>query len=239
MYRASRLKRQIFCYWAECPVRISAKHQPHSETAPKILITFRQFIETVSTWPITLAALSKAWTLFERWDCSWNPNQGMDISVRLFCACLILCVGSGLATDWSPSKESYRLLIGLRNWRSDQGPIKGCRTVDIPEWNSVFRKLTARALGDQNANVDFVESSFIGLRDFIFLRYYATTDILPSSFRFRFWDKQSVSIVHESAFVTSSYRFLMKYSCFFINLLYTGVIICFFFLPALFLIPWF
>jgi hypothetical protein len=27
-----------------------------------------------------------------------NPTQGMDVCVRLFCVCVVLCVGSGLAT---------------------------------------------------------------------------------------------------------------------------------------------
>jgi hypothetical protein len=28
----------------------------------------------------------------------------MDICVRLFCVCVVLCVGSGLATGWSPAQ---------------------------------------------------------------------------------------------------------------------------------------
>jgi hypothetical protein len=27
-----------------------------------------------------------------------NPIQGMDVCVRLFCVCVVVCVGSGLAT---------------------------------------------------------------------------------------------------------------------------------------------
>jgi hypothetical protein len=27
-----------------------------------------------------------------------NPAQGMDVGVRLFCVCVVVCVGSGLAT---------------------------------------------------------------------------------------------------------------------------------------------
>jgi hypothetical protein len=30
-----------------------------------------------------------------------NPTQGMDVCVRLFCVCAVLCAGSGLATGWS------------------------------------------------------------------------------------------------------------------------------------------
>jgi hypothetical protein len=28
-----------------------------------------------------------------------NPTRGMDVCVRLFCVCVVLCVGSGLAKD--------------------------------------------------------------------------------------------------------------------------------------------
>jgi hypothetical protein len=31
-----------------------------------------------------------------------NPTGGMDVCVRLFCVCVVLCVGSGFATGWSP-----------------------------------------------------------------------------------------------------------------------------------------
>jgi hypothetical protein len=34
-----------------------------------------------------------------------NPTQSMDVSVRLFCVCVVLCVGSGIATGWSPIKR--------------------------------------------------------------------------------------------------------------------------------------
>jgi hypothetical protein len=31
-----------------------------------------------------------------------NPTRSMDVCVRLFCVCVLLCVRSGLATGWSP-----------------------------------------------------------------------------------------------------------------------------------------
>jgi hypothetical protein len=30
-----------------------------------------------------------------------NPTQGIDVCVRLFCVCVVLCVGSGLTTGSS------------------------------------------------------------------------------------------------------------------------------------------
>jgi hypothetical protein len=47
---------------------------------------------------------------------------GSWVRVRLFCVCVVLCVGCRLATGWSPYKESYRLCVRLRNWKYGQGP---------------------------------------------------------------------------------------------------------------------
>jgi hypothetical protein len=47
--------------------------------------------------PITVAARSKIWTVFARSNAGIvgsNPTQAMDV-------CVVLCVGSGLATGWS------------------------------------------------------------------------------------------------------------------------------------------
>jgi hypothetical protein len=51
-----------------------------------------------------------------------------EVSVYSFCV-YVVYVGIGLATAWSPSKESYRLCIELRNWKSDHGP-KGCSAIE-------------------------------------------------------------------------------------------------------------
>jgi hypothetical protein len=45
-----------------------------------------------------------------------------------------------------------------------------------------------RRLKGQTQNVDFVETDFTRLRDFITLLYYTTTNILSSNMRFRFRD---------------------------------------------------
>jgi hypothetical protein len=55
--------------------------------------------------PITVAAPSMAWTVFASLYTEIvgsNPTQGMDIYVRLFGVCVVVCVGSGLAAGWSP-----------------------------------------------------------------------------------------------------------------------------------------
>jgi hypothetical protein len=50
---------------------------------------------------ITVAARSTTWTVFTHSKTaimSLNPIQGMDVSVRLFWVCVVLCVSSSLAT---------------------------------------------------------------------------------------------------------------------------------------------
>jgi hypothetical protein len=54
--------------------------------------------------PITVAARSKAGIVFARSNAGIvgsNPTQGLDVCVRLFCICVVLCVGSGLEMGWS------------------------------------------------------------------------------------------------------------------------------------------
>jgi hypothetical protein len=53
----------------------------------------------------------------KRWDRGFESHSRHGcLCVRLFCVCVVLCAGSGLATGWSPV----------------QGPTKGCRAID--EW---------------------------------------------------------------------------------------------------------
>jgi hypothetical protein len=71
----------------------------------------------IAFWPITMAARSKAWTVFVRSNTTIvgsNPTQGMDICVRLCCVCVVLCGGSGLATDWSPVRGVLLTVYGSK-----------------------------------------------------------------------------------------------------------------------------
>jgi hypothetical protein len=56
--------------------------------------------------PITVAARSDTYmNYFARSNTEIvdsNPTQDMDVSVRLFCVCVVLRVGSGLTTGRSP-----------------------------------------------------------------------------------------------------------------------------------------
>jgi hypothetical protein len=70
---------------------------------------------SISFMPVTVAARWKARTVFVR--VGSNPTQGMDVCVRLFCVCVVLCVGSGLATGWSLVQGVRPTVYGLRNWK--------------------------------------------------------------------------------------------------------------------------
>jgi hypothetical protein len=65
----------------------------------------------------------------------WIPLKGWIFYARLFCVCFVLCVGRGLATDWSPVQTVYRLCIGLNNWKSGQDPTKGCKSRNV--WHGI------------------------------------------------------------------------------------------------------
>jgi hypothetical protein len=83
--------------------------------------------------PSTVAARSKAWTVFARSNTGIvgsNPTRGMDVCVRSFCVCVVLCVGWGLATRWSSVQGVPPTMYRLRNWKSGQGT-KGCRAMYI------------------------------------------------------------------------------------------------------------
>jgi hypothetical protein len=86
--------------------------------------------------PVTVAARSTAWTVFARSDASRSrlPNGLMhelsslartlwsrvriplrawmfSVYMCLFCVCVVVCLGRGLATSWSLAQESYQLWI--------------------------------------------------------------------------------------------------------------------------------
>jgi hypothetical protein len=84
-------------------------------------------------WPITVAAQAKAWTVFARSSTGImgsNPTQGMNVCVRLFCVCVALCVGRGVATGWFPVQgvlpTVYRIKKLKKPSRSNK---KDCRVI--------------------------------------------------------------------------------------------------------------
>jgi hypothetical protein len=83
------------------------------------------------------AALSKAWTVVGHSNSGIvgsNPTWGMDVCVRLFYVCAVLCEGKGLATAWSPSKVSYKLCKKIKKLKKRPRPNKGPQTDNLACW---------------------------------------------------------------------------------------------------------
>jgi hypothetical protein len=81
---------------------------------------------TVWYMPDTTVAWSKVCTVFARSEAGIvgsNPTQGMHVCVRLFCVCIVLCVGSGLAMGWAPVPGVLPTANKwLQNWITGLGP---------------------------------------------------------------------------------------------------------------------
>jgi hypothetical protein len=86
------------------------------------------------TLTLTVTERSKTWTVVARSNAGIvgsNPTQGMDICVGLFCVCVVLCVGSGLVTGWSPVQEVLPTVYRNKK-RKKAGKVqqKYCRSID-------------------------------------------------------------------------------------------------------------
>jgi hypothetical protein len=78
--------------------------------------------------PIWVAARSKAWTVFAHSNtgvAGSNPNRGVDVCLRLFGVCVVLCVGSGLATGWSLVQGVLPSVCKITKLKKRPGPNKG------------------------------------------------------------------------------------------------------------------
>jgi hypothetical protein len=97
--------------------------------AIKLEICSSVFEAVVKILPVKVGERSKAWTVFGRSNtgiAGSNPTWGMNICVHLLYVCAVLCVQIAALRRADPlSKESCLLCIGLRNWKSSQGPTKG------------------------------------------------------------------------------------------------------------------
>jgi hypothetical protein len=77
--------------------------------------------------PIAVAARSKAWTVFSRLNAGIvgsNPTRGMDVCMRLFCVCVVLYVGSGLATGWFPVQGVLLTVYRIKKLKKRPRPNK-------------------------------------------------------------------------------------------------------------------
>jgi hypothetical protein len=87
--------------------------QTNKETKKKQILWFKN-------GRLTVAEQSKACTVFvrsEAWIVGSNPTQDMDVwCMRLFCVCVVLCLGRGLATSWSPVQGVLPSVKWWWNW---------------------------------------------------------------------------------------------------------------------------
>jgi hypothetical protein len=54
-----------------------------------------------------------------------NPTRGMDVCVRLFCVCAVLCACSGLATGCSPVQGVLPIVYRITKLKKRPGPNTG------------------------------------------------------------------------------------------------------------------
>jgi hypothetical protein len=94
------------------------------------------FEGSIIIWrPITVATRYKAWTVFARSNTviiGSDPAQNMHVCIVCIYSVFVLSCVQVATLRWAdpPSKESYRL-SKKSNWKSSQGPTKGCRAIDI------------------------------------------------------------------------------------------------------------
>jgi hypothetical protein len=113
--------------WAPVPVwTLWRRGAPPLTLGPEPRFSDRRAhsLVTKSELPSTLIKL-QARTVFARSNIGIvgsNPTRGMDVCVRLFCVCVVLCVGSGLATGWSHIQGVLPSVYILRNWKRSRRP---------------------------------------------------------------------------------------------------------------------
>jgi hypothetical protein len=120
-----------------------------------------------------LAAWFEAWTAFAR----SSKDRGFESHWRHGCLCALVCVcvvlyeGSGLARAHPPSKESYRLYIGLeklkRRTRSNKRDIEPNkeRIYEIPALLSKNKQLfpSACSSGNYKPSLQSLATYFLSL----------------------------------------------------------------------------
>jgi hypothetical protein len=96
---------QVAALWrADLPSKDSCRLYKKNETEEEARAQQRAVEPLMTEWicfnePMTLAARSKAWTVFSPWNtgiAGSNPTWSMDVCVRLFYVCAVLCADSGL-----------------------------------------------------------------------------------------------------------------------------------------------
>jgi hypothetical protein len=98
-------------------------------TCPDNLIVL-DLVTLIIFWPITVAARSKAWTVFARSNAGIvgsNPAQVINVCIVCvyFVFFVVLCVGRGLAKGWSPVQGVLPTVYGFTKLKKGPRPNKG------------------------------------------------------------------------------------------------------------------
>jgi hypothetical protein len=117
----------------------------------------------INQTPITVAARSKAWTVFARSNTGIvgsNLTSGMDVYVRLFCVCVVLCIGRGLTTGCSPVQGVLLTVYRIKKLKRCQGPAKAYRGIErkitryfLAARTSVFPYNTLCTIKNEGGNI--------------------------------------------------------------------------------------
>jgi hypothetical protein len=91
-------------------------------------ISCRMKLFQENTEQITVAALSKAWTVFagsKTGIIGSNPTRGMDVCMGSFCVYFVLRVGRGLVSSWYRVRGFLPTVCRIKNLKTWQKPNKG------------------------------------------------------------------------------------------------------------------
>jgi hypothetical protein len=116
--------------------------------------------------PTTVAARSKAWTMFaclNSGDAGSNPTEVMDVCVRLFCVCVVICVDSGFVTGWSPVQGVLPTVYRIK--KLNKRPRSNKRTVEpyVDRWYIVVEEWGGQEFWMTHSSMTLIQS-FLELR---------------------------------------------------------------------------
>jgi hypothetical protein len=119
------------------------------------LLEYMLYIVYILIWidykyssPITVVMRSKEWTVYHRLNTGIvgsNPTRDMDICVRLFCVCVVLCVGRGLVRGWFPVQGVLPTVYKIRKLKNGQGHTKGSGVL-MNEWMKWMNKYSLQLI---------------------------------------------------------------------------------------------
>jgi hypothetical protein len=75
-----------------------------------------------------------------------NPTGGMNVCVPLFCVRVVMCVGSCLATGWSPVQGNLPTAYRFRKMKERPGPNKRAVEPNIKVWYLVTKAILLNSL---------------------------------------------------------------------------------------------